>query len=31
MPLYVYLDLAFVLLYSHIYYRSKEFLHVLSF
>ena len=31
MPLYVYLDLASVLLYIHIYYRSKGFFHVLSF
>ena len=30
-PLYVYLDLASVLLYIHIYYRSKGFFHVLSF
>ena len=29
--LYVYLDLASVLLYIHIYYRSKGFFHVLSF
>merc|ERR550519_2173374 len=31
MHLYVYLDLSSVLLYIHIYYRSKGFFHVLSF